>query len=199
MPDSVDKSDPDSQGRLVDADAFWTFSLAIYGKPEVADLCLALQDMSGTNVNLVLFCCWIAEAFEARINHAGADRLIGEIQPWEDDVVQPLRRIRRTMKGRLARMPSEHRAQLSHLREAIKRTELDAEHIEQRLLALAWPERLAPATRTSPEPAAAIARANIGDYMAAAGLALPADRPELVGELVGAVFAPPATPIASKG
>ena len=199
MPDSAANTGPGSEVAPVDAEAFWQFSLSVYARPGVADLCLALQDRAGANVNLLLFCCWIAEAFAARLDIAAAERLIREVQPWEDDVVQPLRRIRRTMKTRKPEIPAIEQPRIEALRDAIKRAELDAEHSEQRLLALAWPDRLAPATRASSDPPATIALANIADYMAAAGLALPVDHPGLAGDLVEAIFTQPRTPRAGAG
>ena len=37
------------------ASAFWQFSLDVYARPQVAELCLALQDEHNFDVNAVLF------------------------------------------------------------------------------------------------------------------------------------------------
>ncbi|HEX6103216.1 MAG TPA: TIGR02444 family protein, partial [Alphaproteobacteria bacterium] len=37
---------------------FWSFSVALYGRPGVAPACLALQDRFGCDVNLLLFAIW---------------------------------------------------------------------------------------------------------------------------------------------
>ena len=38
----------------------WEFSLSVYGKSGVPDACLTLQNSHGLDVNLVLFCLWLA-------------------------------------------------------------------------------------------------------------------------------------------
>jgi uncharacterized protein (TIGR02444 family) len=39
---------------------FWRFSLRIYRAPGVADECIAVQERYGIDVNLMLFCAWLA-------------------------------------------------------------------------------------------------------------------------------------------
>ena len=43
------------------ADEFWQFSLEVYARPQVADLCLVLQDEHGFDVNILLLCLWLAQ------------------------------------------------------------------------------------------------------------------------------------------
>ena len=38
----------------------WEFSLSVYGKSGVPDACLTLQNSHCLDVNLVLFCLWLA-------------------------------------------------------------------------------------------------------------------------------------------
>ncbi len=38
---------------------FWQYSLEVYAKPEVAELCLSLQDEFGLDVNVLLFCGYL--------------------------------------------------------------------------------------------------------------------------------------------
>ena len=49
-------SEEDSAGENV----FWTYSLAVYRRKEVAQCCLALQDDAGVDVNLLLYAGWLA-------------------------------------------------------------------------------------------------------------------------------------------
>ena len=39
---------------------FWDFSLKFYDQKNVATSCLALQEDVGADVNLLLYCCWVA-------------------------------------------------------------------------------------------------------------------------------------------
>ena len=38
---------------------FWRFSLRLYRAPGVGDACIALQETSGVDVNLLLFLLWL--------------------------------------------------------------------------------------------------------------------------------------------
>ena len=40
---------------------FWRFSLRFYRQPRVADACIALQEESGVDVNLLLYLLWFVE------------------------------------------------------------------------------------------------------------------------------------------
>ena len=46
---------------LYSPDAFWRYSLTVYGREQVKHLCLTLQDEQQMNVNLILLCGWLAE------------------------------------------------------------------------------------------------------------------------------------------
>jgi uncharacterized protein (TIGR02444 family) len=120
---------------MVDAAAeFWRFSLAVYGRPGVTPSCLALQDRLGLDVNLLLFCCWSA----ARGHRLGRSELAAALaasQPWQRDIVGPLRRIRRQLAQPTALAPGD----AAILYEQAQQLELAAEQAEQHLLAAAVP------------------------------------------------------------
>src|SRR5438105_6051078 len=76
---------------------FWRFSLRFYRQRGVADACIALQEQSGVDVNLLLYLLWHARA--CRAFAAGEVEVIeGEIGPWRDTTVIPLRGVRRALK-----------------------------------------------------------------------------------------------------
>jgi len=102
--------------------AFWAFSLDFYAQPGVMPACLALQDQHGVDVNLALLCCWVGEPLDAAAL-AEADALVAE---WRTQVVQPLRAVRRWLKGHDDALRTEVAAQ-----------ELAAEQREQAML-FAW-------------------------------------------------------------
>jgi uncharacterized protein (TIGR02444 family) len=111
---------------------FWDFSLSIYRKPGVADACLFVQDRYGLNVNLVLFCVWIADSGGGALTAAHIGKALRRIADWEEHVIMPLREIRRTCRREALGVP-EFLLQL--FQPQIETAELEAEHVEQLVLA----------------------------------------------------------------
>lgn len=109
---------------------FWQFSLSVYDQPGVAEACLALQARHELDVNLLLFCCW-AGAHGRRVSVADAASLEAATADWQRRVVLPLRGVRDWLKDQEA-APAEGAAVL---REGIKARELEAEGLEQAILA----------------------------------------------------------------
>lgn len=136
---------------------FWNFSLRVYAKPGVDRACLALQDECGADVNLLLFCCW-----QGSMGHASSRRflrkLMDAVADWQHQVVRPLRQARRIIKTGISAMPLKWSKQL---RKNIANAELDAEYLEQLLLARCAADKTS-ALRKS-RPATAIA-ANLQRY-----------------------------------
>jgi uncharacterized protein (TIGR02444 family) len=118
---------------MVDAATeFWRFSLSAYERPGVAPSCLALQDRLGLDVNLLLFCCW-AGARGHRLSGAELAAALAAAAPWQREIVEPLRRIRRQLNQPSALDPGD----AAILYDQAKQLELAAEEAEQRLLAAA--------------------------------------------------------------
>ena len=110
---------------------FWAFSIKFYGESEVSSSCLALQDNVGADINILLYCCWIASQGALKIKAAEFVEIISVVQPWQSRVIGRLRDIRRSMKqdkelilGTLS----------MGLRTSIKDIELEAEKLEQMIL-----------------------------------------------------------------
>lgn len=118
-----------------EASAFWQFSLRFYSRPEVPPLCLHLQDTQGVDVNLLFFMCFLGVRGR-RITIDEVRRIDESIRAWRGLVVQPLRALRRTLKGEFAAVDD---ASAQRLREAIKRDELQAEQMQQLALERAFP------------------------------------------------------------
>ncbi|MDX1541744.1 MAG: TIGR02444 family protein [Geminicoccaceae bacterium] len=128
-------------------DAFWRFSLRVYGTPGIETICLDLQDRHGLDVNLVLFAGWLGTR-GVRLTAGRRGALEDRVRPWRDQAVCPLRAVRRDLKAWLGRPANEPvRDVIEGLRDRVKRAELDAEKVEQRLLvvvAAGWPADAAP-------------------------------------------------------
>jgi len=109
---------------------FWQFSLRVYAQPEVAAECLDLQRVLSINVNVLLFCGWIAASRRVALGVADIRLLESAIHGWHTLAVLPLREIRDTLKP-----ASEMRHQaVQAFRKRILDSELQAEQIEQALL-----------------------------------------------------------------
>nr|WP_196242268.1 TIGR02444 family protein [Azospirillum oleiclasticum] len=107
--------------------------MAVYRREGVPALCLDLQDRRGADVNILLVAAWAGAACGVRLAAADLARLDAAVAPWRDEVVRPLRAVRRRVKG-----------EDEGLYARLKATELEAERIQQdRLHALS---RLTPGT-----------------------------------------------------
>jgi uncharacterized protein (TIGR02444 family) len=114
---------------------FWTFSVALYGRPGVAPACLALQDRFGCDVNLLLFAIWAARCGTA-LGPKEFERLDAAVAPWRARVIEPIRSLRRQLK----QDPVGAAPELAEAcRQALLKAELEAERAAQELLARALP------------------------------------------------------------
>jgi uncharacterized protein (TIGR02444 family) len=162
----------------------WRFSLAVYGRPGVASACLALQDGPGLDVNLLLFCCWAGlRGHRLSGRELGAAAAVAD--PWQREIVAPLRAIRR----RLKQAPGLEPAVSAAVYARAKALELAAEEAEQRLLAASVP--FAPREAGDADQAACAA-ANLKLYAAAAAAAAGAAA-ELAALLAGCFGLSPVT------
>jgi|SRR5215467_961843 uncharacterized protein (TIGR02444 family) len=135
---------------------FWRFSLRFYRQPGAADACIALQDSCGVDVNILLFFLWLATARRC-VPPAVARAVCAKVGPWRDDVVAPLRTLRRRLKDGSS-LVERNTAEL--FRTKIKAVELESERLQQEAM-FALADGLA--TESVPTVEAA-ARANVAAY-----------------------------------
>ena len=107
--------------------AFWKFSLAVYMAPGVGDECLAVQESHGVDVNVLLFCAWLAAARKVALTPEDVEAVVAYVGAWHERAVKPLRGVRRYMKD----VPG---GDVAALRSRVKAAELEAEQIEQAML-----------------------------------------------------------------
>ena len=145
---------------------FWTFSLAVYGRPGVPPACLRLQDEHGADVNIVLCALWLGTLGRA-IELGDVTALRAALAPWVEEVVRPLRRVRRWLKD-----PAETfaGAATEKLRDRLKAVELESERLQQEALATLV-ETQAPGRPANASPS--LLAANLAAYAEAIGAEFP--------------------------
>jgi len=81
---------------------FRDFSSSLYCQPGVADAALFVQDRYGLNVNLVLFCVWVADTGGGELTGGNIDQALRRIADWQKQVIEPLREVRSSRCGKSA-------------------------------------------------------------------------------------------------
>ena len=142
-----------------DASPFWRFSLGFYRVPGVAEACIRLQDEAGVDVNLLFYLLWLATS-EQSLTRAEVEATERQIAPWREQVVKPLRSIRRAIKAPPVAIDA---AAAEVFRTQVKGLELEAERLQQEALYVYAQSGRCGAPASSPEAAA---RANIAAYQA---------------------------------
>ena len=98
----------------------------------MADACIELQDESGLDVNILLACLWFSAAGPGRLDSDQIREVLSRVRDWQDKVVKPLRTVRRYCKQEPADLPDTLR---DEFRPRLQAIELDAEHVEQLVIA----------------------------------------------------------------
>jgi len=137
-----------------EASRFWAFSQAIYADPEVAAAALRLHDAQGRDVNLALYCLYAGFVAGRELDEGALACLAAAVESWNEEVVRPLRAVRRRLKGR---------EDAAELRAGVAAAKLEAERLAQARLVAAGP------AGPPAEAAAATAWRNLSRYAGAAG------------------------------
>ena len=119
---------------------FWDFSLRDYGRDGVGAACLHLQENHGIDVNVMLFCLWLGETGRGVLDAEELAAMKAATERWHQEVVKSLRGLRRILKDGF---PDVFQGLRESLRGKVQAAEIDAEHLQQLLLA-ASVERPAP-------------------------------------------------------
>ncbi|WDI31435.1 TIGR02444 family protein [Hyphococcus flavus] len=109
---------------------FWRWSLDIYGRKPIEQQLLNLQDQCGFDVNIILWCCWLAAEGKA-LTASSLGNAIEAKREWTAEVIHPLRATRRYLKSVQYGGTNED---IARLRNHIKAAELDAEKHVQNVL-----------------------------------------------------------------
>ncbi|MBZ8134356.1 TIGR02444 family protein [Afifella sp. IM 167] len=160
---------------------FWDFSLALYGRPGVAEACLKLQERHGLDVNIVLFCLWSAADGRAPLGAREFAAILERAGEWHENVVRPLRGTRRRMKEGAEGLEL---SLVLDVRKKLAGIEIDCEHLEQLAIAAAAGPG---AADTAGTPAAERARANVDTYLTAVGVVADAEDRQVLERIIEAM------------
>jgi uncharacterized protein (TIGR02444 family) len=144
---------------------FWDFALQVYKCEGVGVACIRLQERHGVDVNLMLFCLWLGESSRGVLDAHEMDTLCTTSDRWHNTVVKSLRAVRQGLKTDFPDVPDGLR---ESLRAQVQATEIDAEHLEQLLLAGAV-DRPAGEMGLPPESRASDANGNFKLYLSTLG------------------------------
>ncbi|WP_037084837.1 TIGR02444 family protein [Neorhizobium vignae] len=108
----------------------WDFALRLYGAPGVGEACLLLQDESGVDVPVLLFSAWLTTNSVA-LSPTEIARIDDLVADWRNEVVKPLRAVRRRLKYGPHPAPTK---ETQTLRTGVKDVELSSERIELAVL-----------------------------------------------------------------
>jgi uncharacterized protein (TIGR02444 family) len=144
--------------------SFWKFSLEFYSDPAVARICIDLQDRHSSDVNILLFVLWCASRHR-RLSPLELEGVVASVAGWQNEVVRPLRGVRRHLKQLALDLALEP---IGDLREAVKKQELEAERLQQSLMEAKFGEIGSPASDR-----AATASSNVELYATLAGQVFP--------------------------
>lgn len=140
----------------------WTFSLRLYGSGGFSAAAIALQDQWGADVDVLLHLCFLA--CHGRVVAPGeASDIDACVSAWQDEVVKPLRALRRRLKSGV---PPVAGATSEGIRKAAMQLELECERAELDALAQAFPPERFAAADAAP---ADLARTNVMAYAAHLG------------------------------
>lgn len=114
-------------------ESFWDFSVRTYRCDGVPQACLGLQNECGTDVNVLLFCCWVG-ASRGEFQTATYETVMAFSRSWADHVVRPLRSVRTWMKTTACPDPLLPGEECMDLRERIKRVEFEAEQLQENVM-----------------------------------------------------------------
>ncbi len=111
----------------------WDFVTWAYAEPGVEKACLALQNRLGADINMVLFCAWLAYRGAGTTHPAkclGAALKLS--REWQRSLVEPLRSSRENLKDVIeaSALVGSDRASAAALRERIKQCEIDMEQLQ---------------------------------------------------------------------
>jgi uncharacterized protein (TIGR02444 family) len=162
----------------------WAFALAIYARPGVAEACLALQNEAGVDVMLLLIATFAAVKHGTLITPDQIAAMDEACRPWREQIVRKLRAVRIELKTGPRPAPNETTEQF---RSKVKALELEAEKLENKLLAECLPLRPGQA-KAGPEQLRAVLNAVVMRFADQRGTKASAGLSSSIDVIVGAAM-----------
>jgi len=134
---------------------FCTFIEQIQAQPLVNNALLSLQQRLQLNINVLLFCCWVAERGLKPLNKTELRDILLIISPWHNQIVLALKKLRKHLSQQVSK-PT-----LYKISKLIMAKENAANQIEQMILSDIM---LKPGANRTPEQRFADACKNITVY-----------------------------------
>jgi len=163
---------------------FWDFTLAVYRGEGVSQACIELQDRLGLDVNFLLLAVFAGSRGFA-IAAPQWERLEALARPWRENVIHPLRGVRRWLKTQMA-LPAPV---IDPMRRAVLAQEIESEGMQQRLM---WTALAIPAG----EPSLQRGAGNLAAYCGFAKARLSAEDLDALGTVLSQALAPTTREIA---
>ncbi len=73
--------------------SFWLFSVALFSRTNVEEACLCLRDKYNLNINLLFFCCWLANQKYPPLSERDVLIIIEKVSPWHDKIIKELNKL----------------------------------------------------------------------------------------------------------
>jgi uncharacterized protein (TIGR02444 family) len=162
----------------------WAFALALYARPGVAQACLTLQDEADVDVMLLLMATFAAVRHRTSLTAEEIGALDEACRPWREQIVRKLRTIRTELKTGPRPGPS---GETEQLRSQVKALELEAEKLENKLLAECLPLRPAQ-EKVKPEQLRTILNDIVIHFASLRGTKAPASLSSSIDAIVGAAM-----------
>jgi uncharacterized protein (TIGR02444 family) len=109
----------------------WDFSLQVYPREGFQGAAIHLQDARGADVNLLIYALWLAATGRPALTPDGAAALTRTMAPVRAVAIEPIRELRRALKGGIEHAPAD---MVEDLRKKLLGLELEAEQVEQAML-----------------------------------------------------------------
>jgi len=109
----------------------WDYATRVYARGRAKDAFLTLQGRHGLDVNVMLFCCWVASSGRGTFRDGELESALRAVDAWRGNVIKALHGLKLHLKGDTAPAP---RPLSDDLRRVVVESELHAEHIEVLML-----------------------------------------------------------------
>jgi uncharacterized protein (TIGR02444 family) len=158
---------------------FCTFIKQIQAQPLVNNALLSLQQRLQLNINVLLFCCWVAERGLKPLNKTELRNILAIISPWHNQIVLALKKLRKHLQQQVSK-PT-----LYKISKLIIAKEKMANQIEQMILSDIM---LKPVTNRTPDQKFTDACKNITVYCKELPAGMDQQDTEAIKQLLMSIF-----------